>query len=204
MIGIIDYGSGNVKAIANIYKKLNLDYFVTSEPDELDKADRLILPGVGAFDQTMKLLNESGLQKKLDQKVLTDKLPIMGICVGMQIMAESSEEGTQPGLGWLKGHVLKINEGEIPKKPKLPHMGWNNVALTRENLILDEVDTEKGFYFLHSYYVQPQQAEDVLATVNYGSDLTCVVRRENIIGIQFHPEKSHNNGVQIFKNFARI
>ena len=204
MIGIIDYGSGNVKAIANIYKKLNQDYFVTSEPEKLKEASHLVLPGVGAFDTTMNLLINSGLKQTLDELVLVKKVPIMGICVGMQIMAESSEEGSEAGLGWIKGAVKKIDDGQLARKPKLPHMGWNDISITRDNSILADVNSEKGFYFLHSYYVQPSTEADVVATVDYGSDLTCVVRRENIIGIQFHPEKSHDNGVTVFKNFALI
>jgi len=204
MIGIIDYGSGNVKAIANIYKRLNEPYFVTSEPASLKEATHLVLPGVGAFDTTMSLLINSGLRNTLDQLVLDQKVPIMGICVGMQIMAESSEEGSEAGLGWIKGDVKKINDQLLVRKPKLPHMGWNDITITRDNSILTHINSKKGFYFLHSYYVQPSEDADVVATVDYGTNLTCVVRRENIIGIQFHPEKSHVNGVQVFRNFALI
>lgn len=204
MIGIIDYGSGNVKAIANIYKRLNEPYFVTSEPARLREATHLVLPGVGAFDTTMSLLINSGLRNTLDELVLDQKVPIMGICVGMQIMAESSEEGSEAGLGWIKGDVKKINDQQLVRKPKLPHMGWNDITITRDNFILADINPKEGFYFLHSYYVQPSEDADVVATVDYGTDLTCVVRRENIIGIQFHPEKSHVNGVQVFQNFALI
>jgi glutamine amidotransferase len=204
MIGIIDYGSGNVKAIANIYKRLNEPYFVTSEPARLKEATHLVLPGVGAFDTTMSLLINSGLRNTLDGLVLDQKVPIMGICVGMQIMAESSEEGSKAGLGWIKGKVKKINHQHLVRKPKLPHMGWNDITITRDNSILADINSKKGFYFLHSYYVQPSEDADVVATVDYGTDLTCVVQRENIIGIQFHPEKSHVNGVQVFRNFALI
>ena len=204
MIGIIDYGSGNVSAIANIYKRLNIDYFVTNQPDKLIEATHLILPGVGAFDQTMRLLIDSGLRDSLDDLVLVKKTPILGICVGMQIMAESSEEGVEKGLGWIKGRVIKINESQLLKKPKLPHMGWNNIISRKSNQILDQVDQEKGFYFLHSYFMQPENAEDIVATVNYGEDLASIVRRDNVIGIQCHPEKSHSNGVQVFQNFSQI
>ena len=204
MIGIIDYGSGNVKAIANIYKHLNMDYFVTNEPSTLEEATHLVLPGVGAFDQTMNLLNKSGLREKLDELVLDKKIPIMGICVGMQIMAESSEEGSERGLGWIKGDVKKIDDQQLTRKPKLPHMGWNSVTLTREEGILNNTNLEKGFYFLHSYFVEPEASEEVVATVDYGSQLTCVFKRNNIIGIQFHPEKSHQNGVEVLKNFANL
>lgn len=204
MIGIIDYGSGNVKAIANIYKRLNIDYLITNDPGQLKKATCLILPGVGAFDQTMKLLNNSGLREVLDTLVLNDKLPIMGICVGMQIMAESSEEGNEKGLGWIRGKVKKIEEHYLTDKPKLPHMGWNSIKIVKPNHIVQDINTKKGFYFLHSFFMSPDNEEDILVKVDYGNELTCVVRKENIIGIQFHPEKSHDNGVQLFKNFASL
>lgn len=204
MIGIIDYGSGNVKAIANIYKKLNVEFKVTSNPAELDEMSHLILPGVGAFDQTMKLLNSSGLRDKLDELVLDHFTPIMGICVGMQIMSESSEEGSEKGLGWIKGTVEKIDDSHLKTKPKLPHMGWSNIVPSYPSKILDNINVKKGFYFLHSYVLKPEHNEDIVAEVDYGMSLTCVVKKENIIGIQFHPEKSHNNGVQVFKNFAGL
>ena len=204
MIGVIDYGSGNVRAIANIYKRENLDYFVTKEPHTLEDATHLVLPGVGAFDQTMRLLNESGLREKLDELVLERRIPIIGICVGMQIMAQASEEGNERGLGWIKGQVKKIDERQLNRKPKLPHMGWNNVTVAKENGILANTSLEKGFYFLHSYFVEPEDSKDVVATVDYGTRITCVFKRNNIIGIQFHPEKSHQNGVEVFKNFANL
>ena len=177
---------------------------MTNDPVALEKATHLVLPGVGAFDQTMNLLNKSGLREKLDELVLEKKIPIMGICVGMQIMTESSEEGIERGLGWIKGEVKKIDDQQLTRKPKLPHMGWNNVTLTRENSILANTSLEKGFYFLHSYFVIPEENGDVVATVDYGTRLTCVFKRNNIIGIQFHPEKSHRNGVEVFKNFADL
>ena len=204
MIGIIAYGSGNVKAIANIYKRLNLDYFITSDPRKLKEATRLILPGVGAFDQTMNLLNESGLRSVLDTLVLNDKIPVLGICVGMQIMAESSEEGAEKGLGWISGRVKKIDQNELHNKPKLPHMGWNSVILAKPNQIVEDVNFNKGFYFLHSYFMSPSNEEDVLVKADYGQEFACVVKKENVVGIQFHPEKSHNNGIQVFKNFANL
>ncbi len=203
MIGIIDYGSGNVKAIANIYKKLNMDYFITSDPEELDKANHLVLPGVGAFDQTMSLLNSSGLRSKLDSLVLDKKVPIVGICVGMQIMAESSEEGQESGLGWVKGVVKRIDESTLDRKPKLPHMGWNSILVDTQTSLLANVDLNKGFYFLHSYYVETSDNQDIIAKVDYGSSINCIIKRNNIIGIQFHPEKSHQNGIEVFKNFSK-
>lgn len=204
MIGIIAYGSGNVKAIANIYKRLNLDYFITSDPRKLKEATHLILPGVGAFDQTMNLLNKSGLRSVLDTLVLNDKIPVLGICVGMQIMAESSEEGSERGLSWISGRVKKIDQNKLHNKPKLPHMGWNSVILQKPNQIVEDVNFNKGFYFLHSYFMSPSNEEEVLVKADYGQEFACVVKKENVVGIQFHPEKSHDNGIQVFKNFANL
>ncbi len=204
MIGIIDYGSGNVKAIANIYKSLNQSYIVSKDPAELKKMSHLILPGVGAFDQTMRLLNSSGLRVVLDDLVLIKKIPIIGICVGMQIMAESSQEGIEDGLGWIKGTVKQIDATTLDRKPRLPHMGWNSIVLEKDSDVLANVDPERGFYFLHSYYLETKEPQNVVATVNYGSRINCVVIKNNIIGIQFHPEKSHKNGIEVFKNFSKI
>lgn len=204
MIGIVDYGSGNVHAIENIYNHLNLPYFISKEPTELAKASRLILPGVGAFDETMKLLVESGLKACLDELVLEKKVPVIGVCVGMQIMAEASEEGVLPGLGWIKGTIRKIDQTQLSHKPYLPHMGWNDIHVKKETPLLADIDNATGFYFLHSYYFSCASDENVLATTEYGSELACVVNRDNVYGVQFHPEKSHLNGLKIFKNFYSI
>lgn len=204
MIGIIDYGSGNIYAIANLYKRLNLEYILTNDHNELKKADKLILPGVGAFDETMQMLNNSGLKNLLDELVLVKKVPIMGVCVGMQIMANSSEEGDLEGFGWIKGHVKKIDKNALYSKPHLPHMGWNEIHVKETSPLFNDIDTERGFYFLHSYYFSCKDESDSLATTHYGSHFSCVVNHENVYGVQFHPEKSHSNGIQIFKNFANL
>lgn len=201
MIGIVDYGSGNVHAIANIYNHLSLPFIITNKPDELEKASKLILPGVGAFDETMMLLGDSGLKQCLDELVLEKKVPVIGVCVGMQIMAQSSEEGVLPGLGWIKGSIRKIDRETLTHKPYLPHMGWNDIHIKRDNPLLKDIDIQRGFYFLHSYHFAAAGEENVLATTRYGAELACVVNRENVYGVQFHPEKSHTNGLQIFKNF---
>jgi glutamine amidotransferase len=204
MIAIIDYGSGNVGAIANIYKQLKVPHKITGDPVELAGADRFVLPGVGAFDTTMKYLKDSGMIALLNEQVLVKKKKVLGICVGMQILAQSSEEGVLDGLGWVPGRVKKIDRSRLLKPPYLPHMGWNSIQLKTRSEIFSEVDCEKGFYFLHSYYFDAEHSEDVLATVHYGNDLPCAVYRDNVFGMQFHPEKSHNNGMAIFRNFAEI
>jgi len=202
MIAIVDYGSGNIAAIANIYKQLRIPYAVTCDSAQLDAADRYILPGVGAFDATMKCLREKGLKEVLDEQVIGRRKKIMGICVGMQILADSSEEGSLPGLGWIPGCVRKIDTRKIDRGPRLPHMGWNSVRPRGGMAIFQGVDVARGFYFLHSYYFHPAHDDDVAATVNYGSEMPCSVVRGNVLGMQFHPEKSHANGMAILRNFA--
>lgn len=203
MIAIINYGSGNLGAIANIYKQLKIPHMITGDLRELEAAERYILPGVGAFDATMSYLNKSGMVELLNEQVLVKKKKVMGICVGMQILAESSEEGQLPGLGWIPGRVHKIDAATLVSAPKLPHMGWNTVRPIEGAKLFDGVDTERGFYFLHSYYFDAAP-EFVSATVEYGRELTCGVARENVFGMQFHPEKSHGNGMSIFRNFAGL
>ena len=204
MIGIIDYGSGNVQAIATIYKNLNINYQVITKPKDLEKADKLILPGVGAFDATMKQLIDSGLKDKLNELVLEKKIPILGICVGLQVMGYGSEEGDLSGLGWIPGKVKKFDETKINFKPKLPHMGWNTINNVQSHKLFQEIDNDFGFYFVHSFYFECESESNILTTSEYGIDFTSAIFSEHIIGTQFHPEKSHGNGVILFKNFAQL
>lgn len=204
MIGIVDYGSGNIAAISNIYKHLRLPFMVSGDPAELREADRYILPGVGAFDRVMADLSQLGIIKMLEDEVIVKGKKAMGICVGMQILADSSEEGAGSGLGWIPGRVRRIDATRFNRAPKLPHMGWNSIQPVGSLPIFKDVDVAQGFYFLHSYFFDPESEDDVIATVNYGGDLVCGVCRKNVFGFQFHPEKSHTNGLAIFKNFAEI
>lgn len=204
MIAIIDYGSGNIAAIANIYKQLKIPHVITSDLAELAKADRYILPGVGAFDATMRYLNDSGMVATLNEQVLVLKKKVLGICVGMQVLAESSDEGSLAGLGWIRGRVRQIDASLIPTNPKLPHMGWNSVVPKADAHLFAGVDVQQGFYFLHSYYFDATDAADVVASVHYGKELPCAVAHGNVFGLQFHPEKSHVNGVAVFRNFAEL
>lgn len=204
MITIINYGSGNIQALVNIYKSLNIPHTVADNAGQLDSAQKLILPGVGAFDVTMQRLAASGVKKKLDELVLEKKIPVLGICVGMQILANESEEGRLPGLGYIQGKVKKIDTSKLQRKPHLPHMGWNSVSPATEHPLFENIDHKRGFYFLHSYFFSCLHPENVLCFTEYGERFASGVYFENIFGLQFHPEKSHMNGIQILKNFANL
>ena len=204
MIAIIDYGSGNIQAIKNIYKTLKVDCKFVSEPHQLEGVSKIILPGVGAFDEAMVRLNTSGLREILDFMVLEKKTPVLGVCVGMQIMATGSDEGQLAGLGWFDAQVKLFDESSIKHKPKLPHMGWNELILKSAHSIFDAIDVEKGFYFLHSYYFECNIKTDIFAKTIYGKEFATAVHKDNIFGFQFHPEKSHSNGINLFKNFSEL
>lgn len=204
MITIIDYGSGNIRAIGNIYDKLNIDYKIAKTPEEVIGAEKIFLPGVGAFDETISMLDQTGFREILDIEVLQNKVPIIGICVGMQILAESSEEGKLSGLGYIKGKVRKMDASLLNQKPKLPHLGWNSIEIARQSSLLKDIDSELGFYFLHSYYFECENQEDILTTTTYGKSFASAINRDNVYGIQFHPEKSHHNGINLLHNFAKL
>ena len=206
MIAIVDYGLGNIKAFSNVYKKLNIDCYYASTSEELLKATKIILPGVGAFDHAMKMLNNSGLRETLDMLVSERNIPVLGICVGMQMMAESSEEGVLEGLGWIKGTVRKFDFSLFTNKKlfPLPHMGWNTVNLENKDPLFIGFDESPEFYYLHSYYFECAELRSSIGTGDYGNKFTCIVKSKNIYGIQCHPEKSHHNGERILKNFAEL
>lgn len=203
MIAIINYGSGNLQAIGNIYSRLNIPFVTAAKPEELAEADRFVLPGVGAFDQAMNELDRSGLRRALDKCVMEERKPVLGICVGMQLLARNSEEGVAAGLGWIDGKVKKFDRAEVQQATRLPHMGWNTAEPVRADPLFEGVDLQSGFYFLHSYYFSCAEETDVLAVTNYGGRFSSAVRRGNIYGVQFHPEKSHKAGVTVLSNFAR-
>ncbi|MAS52604.1 MAG: imidazole glycerol phosphate synthase subunit HisH [Flavobacteriales bacterium] len=204
MITIVDYGSGNIEAFVNIYKRLNIPCEIASTPEQILKAEKLILPGVGAFDETMRILKDSGILNALNKQVLENKTPVIGICVGMQILSKRSDEGQLKGLGWVDAEVKKFDTAKLIQKPHLPHMGWNTFQHEKNNPLLKGLNPEKGFYFLHTYYFSCNNQEDVLTSTVYGERYTSAINHENIYGVQFHPEKSHSNGVQLLKNFANL
>jgi glutamine amidotransferase len=204
MITIVDYGLGNIAAFVNVYNKANIKVAVAKSAEDLTGASKLILPGVGHFDHAMELLARSGMRDTLDKLVLQEKLPVIGICVGMQILARSSEEGKRPGLGWIDAEVKAFKSWDATKDIPLPHMGWNDVFPVVTNKLFDKLEKGARFYFLHSYYFYCNRRKDELARCNYGADFSCAVRSENIYGVQFHPEKSHNFGNRLLQNFAEL
>ena len=204
MIAILDYGLGNIKAFAAVFHKLGVEYGIAKDASELANATKIVLPGVGAFDKAMSLLNQSGMRETVEERVARDELPILGVCVGMQILAQTSEEGTLPGLGFIDGCVRSIASLTGAQGLDLPHMGWNTVQFTPDERLAEGLSDPREFYFLHSYYFDCTREADVVARVNYGATFPCAVRRGNVYGVQFHPEKSHHNGVAILKNFAEL
>lgn len=204
MIGIVDYGLGNVQAISNIYSRLNIPAMAVRTPDELRRADRLILPGVGSFDWAMRKLNDSGMRPSLEDVVLAQRKPILGICVGFQMMANSSEEGLLAGLGWINAVVRRFAGDAVGGRTLLPQMGWNDVVPARAESMFADIELPMRFYFLHSYYFEPAQQEDVLATTDYNGTYCSAARHGNVFGVQFHPEKSHKWGIDLLRNFAEI
>lgn len=203
MVTIVNYGLGNIQAFYHIYTRLNIPVSIASTPEELCGASKLILPGVGSFDWAMQRLNVSGMRNTLDELVLEKQVPVLGICVGMQMMARSSEEGVMPGLGWLEAHVNRFDFSNISPKILLPHMGWNDVKAISNSVLFAGIDLPR-FYFLHSYYFVPRDSSQILSTTHYGIDFTSSVCERHIYGVQFHPEKSHEWGISMLKNFATL
>ena len=201
MIGIINYGLGNVQSFINSFKVLGISAISISNKDQLKKIDRLILPGVGSFDSAIRKFNSSGLRDDIEDLVFNKNLPIMGVCIGMQIMANSSSEGDLSGLGWINGEVEIIDQ---KNSLILPHMGWNEIKVEKENAKLFSNLPSKRFYFLHSYHFVTNQKSSKIAYVNYGEDILAAISKNNIYGCQFHPEKSHSAGLSVLKNFANL
>lgn len=202
MITIVDYGLGNVRAFVNIFRLLNVPVAVACTASELASAQRVILPGVGAFDWAMTKLNESGMRDCLDDMVLNRGCPVLGVCVGMQMMARRSDEGSLPGLAWLDAEVKRFDDAAFTQRTHLPHMGWNDVQPRNGTILFRDMPTPR-FYFLHSYFIAAKDA-DIAATTDYNGTFASAVQAGNICGTQFHPEKSHHWGTQLLKNFAAI
>jgi len=204
MIAIVDYGSGNIRAITNVYSRLNIEVKVAKRPNELEGCTKILLPGVGAFDQAMGQLEATGFRAWLDRLVLQDRVPVLGICVGMQILAHASEEGVRSGLGWVDGSVKRLDVSQLAQGTQLPHMGWNDVSPAKGVELFQGLEEGARFYFLHSYHFVCRNPANVIANCEYGISFACAVKERNIYGVQFHPEKSHAYGVQLLKNFASL
>lgn len=201
MIAIIDYKTGNLGSIKNMLKKFGELSVITSDSNEIEKSDKLILPGVGAFDQGMGYLRELGLIEILRKKVQMEKTPILGICLGMQLMSNSSEEGKENGLGWIDAKTIKLKFPSDVRLP-IPNMGWNSIEIKKEHYLMKDIGTESRFYFVHSYHVVCNNEQDVLATSNYGITFNSAFAKDNVMGTQFHPEKSLKYGMNVLRNFA--
>ena len=208
MIVVIDYGMGNVGSILNLLKKIGCQAIASAEAPDIETAEKLILPGVGAFDNAIRNLNAVGLMPILAKKVLKQKTPFLGICLGMQLLAKRSEEGTLPGLGWIDAETVRFHldksEADAGGRPlRVPHMGWNTVTIKRQSCLTRKLPEEPRFYFVHSYYVKCHYPADVLMTTTYGIEFCSAVMKGNVFGVQFHPEKSHKFGMQLLTNFVK-
>ncbi len=203
MVAIIDYGIGNTGSICKMIEKLGFEANVTKNETEIRKAVSIILPGVGSFDNAAKKLRDTGLISTLSELALEHNKPFLGICLGMQLLFKSSEEGVDNGLGWIDGKVIKFDQSKMPSE-KIPHMGWNTVTCNSRSPLFKNFNSEIRFYFTHSFHVSGVKESEIIGTTNYGYDFTCAVQRNNIYGVQFHPEKSHRFGLQLMHKFLEI
>lgn len=201
MLIIVDYGMGNIGSLQNMFKKIGVDAISSSDPDIICKASHLVLPGVGSYDTALhKIDNIVGLMQVLNNLAMVLKIPILGICLGMQLIVCDSEEGKLPGLNWIPGHVYKFpNINNL----KVPHMGWNNVNLSRDTSLINKIDSMR-YYFVHSYYVKVDNDNDSIMKTTYGITFDSAINRDNIFGVQFHPEKSHRYGIELLTNFSKL
>jgi glutamine amidotransferase len=204
MITIIDYGVGNINAFVNVYKRLSVPTKIAKTVADLEDAQKIILPGVGHFDHAMSELIKSGMRERLDELVIVEKVPVIGICVGMQMMGNSSDEGNLEGLKWIDASIKKFDENKIQQATRLPHMGWNDVHPVVSSPLFEGLEKNALFYFLHSYYFECNNSDDILATSEYGGQFACAAHYGNVYGIQFHPEKSHHYGETLLHNFAKL
>jgi imidazole glycerol-phosphate synthase subunit HisH len=201
MLIIVDYGVGNLHSIQNMLKKAGVESKISNKLEEIASASKILLPGMGAFDNCMEKLDQSGLREIVEQKAKREKVPVLGICVGLQMFMEDSEEGKLPGLSWIKGSTVKFKPEKMQAGQKIPNMGWHEIQVKKPSRLLQSLEDSR-FYFAHSYYVQPEETADILLTAEYGYEITVGIERENLVGVQFHPEKSHRFGMQLLKNFG--
>lgn len=198
---VIDYGMGNVGSVMNMLKKAGATALLSKVPGDLDLADRLILPGVGAFDTGMQNLQRMGYLDALNYQVIDKRTPILGICIGAQLFTRGSEEGCEPGLGWLDADTVRFRFPEDADKPKVPHMGWNTVQICKPTSLFPDTEQGRRFYFVHSFHLRCNNPGDVLTSTHHGYEFTSAVCHGNILGVQFHPEKSHRWGLELFRAF---
>jgi len=202
MIVVVDYGVGNLGSIVNMFKKVGVKAVASSDAEVLRAAEKLILPGVGAFDAAMRKFRDTGLIPVVERLALEKKIPVLGLCVGLQLMTKGSEEGQMAGLGWFDAETVRFKFGAENAHLKIPHMGWNSAQVRRPHPLVADWDEEARFYFVHSYHVVAKDMDAVLAETEYGVTIHSILGRENIMGVQFHPEKSHRYGMRLLKNFA--
>jgi glutamine amidotransferase len=202
MVTIVNYGVGNITSFQNMFKRIGVEVVVTNEVSLIESATKIILPGVGAFDTCADMLAKSGLVQLLKKKAIQDCVPVLGVCVGMQLLFEGSDEGLLPGLGWIKGRVVKFDSSVFDKGLKIPNMGWTDVQIKKPSLLLKDMYSDPRFYFVHSYHAVATEPEDILLEADHGYTFTAAVQKNHIAGVQFHPEKSHKYGMKLLENFA--
>lgn len=204
MINIIDYGMGNLGSILNMFKKIGKPALVSAKIEDLEQASKLVLPGVGAFDQGMNNLKKLGLLPVLNDLVINHQKPILGICLGMQLFSNKSEEGIEAGLGWINAETIRFKFDSNNNNLKIPHMGWNLLNVAKDSVLFQDMYPEPRFYFVHAYHVVCQDKSDVVTTTYHGLNFTSAIQKNNIYGVQFHPEKSHKFGMKLLNNFANL
>lgn len=204
MIAIINYGIGNLLSVKNMLKKAGVtDVVITSDKEEVKKADKIILPGVGHFDYGMKKLRASDCYDELNRKALEEKIPVLGICLGAQLLTNGSEEGVEKGLGWIDADTIGFKQETVGNKLPIPHMGWSEISYD-SNPLMSNMHTDPRFYFVHSFYLKPKSKENILCESVYGHSFASGIKSNNIYGVQFHPEKSHKFGLRLLENFSKI
>jgi glutamine amidotransferase len=202
MIVIVDYGVGNLASIVNMFRRIGAQARVSSDPEQIEAADKLILPGVGAFDHAMRRLREGPLLPILTKRVLDERVPILGLCLGAQLITQASEEGTERGLGWVDAETVRFDKSKVDAKLSIPHMGWSDLKRVQTHPLLETDEPEPRFYFAHSYHLRCHDESLVIGTAVHGYEFPAAIARDNVMGVQFHPEKSHVFGMRLLRNFS--